>query len=197
MSDAPRPPFVRFEVRSIEDRNASIAAGHYVGTDVIYALVTPAGSKDCVEKIATDWLQGIKEGVDQDRVPALWYQEYKAALKMFEESRETPEFGTPITQLAFLTPSQGKVCLDINVRTVEELADANEETLQRIGMGSRALKQQAQAWLDSLDQSATAKELEALRVTNAELVARDFEREKELADLKAAVAAITAEKVGA
>ena len=29
-----RPPFVRFEVRAEEDRQASIEAGHYVGKDV-------------------------------------------------------------------------------------------------------------------------------------------------------------------
>ena len=45
-----RPPFVNFEVRAEEDRTASIEQGHYVAVDVDYALITPAGSRDCVER---------------------------------------------------------------------------------------------------------------------------------------------------
>jgi predicted RecB family nuclease len=51
-------------------------------------------------------------------------------------------------------PAQIKTLLDINVRTVEELAAANEETLNRVGMGGRALKQKAIIWLESSKRSA-------------------------------------------
>ena len=40
-----RPPYVQFEMRAVEDRQASIDAGHYVAKDVAYAIITPAGSR--------------------------------------------------------------------------------------------------------------------------------------------------------
>jgi hypothetical protein len=52
MADELKPPYVRFEVRSVEDRTASIESGHYVGKDVIFAIVTPAGTRDRIEREA-------------------------------------------------------------------------------------------------------------------------------------------------
>lgn len=179
-----RPPYVRFETRSIEDRNATLEAGHYVGKDVVYALITPAGSKDCIEKVADDWIVGLKEAVQQDRFPESWLREYKAALAAYIEGREAPLNGTAVEDLPNISPSHARICIDIGVRTVEQLAESNEETLQRIGMGGRALKQRAQAWLDSADQGKASAELEALRVEIAALKQRDEEREKELAELR-------------
>jgi hypothetical protein len=68
---------------------------------------------------------------------------YQQALENYKQSRETPEQGIAIKDWPGASPAQIKTLLDINVRTVEELAAANEETLMRIGMGGRALKQKA------------------------------------------------------
>lgn len=184
MAEEPRPSYVRFEIRSVEDRNATIEQGHYVGRDVVFALITPAGTRDCVEKVAEEWLKGVKEGVDQERIPHSWLVEYTKAFEYFKETREVPEMGTPVGNLPSISPSHAKICLDINVRTIEQLAEANEETVSRIGMGGRALKERARAWLDSADQGKTAAELEALRSEIKTLRERDEAREKELAKLK-------------
>lgn len=185
MSDEPKPPYVQFEYRSVEDREASEKEGHFVGKDVIFVLVTPAGTRDRIEREVDDWLNSLDEGIKQERIPAFWGQAYRKALEDFKESRETPEFGTPIKDWPSVSASQVKLLLDINVRTVEQLAEANEETVQRIGMGGRALKAKAQAWLDSSkDTGKVASELEALREEIKALKTRDDEREKELAKLK-------------
>lgn len=195
MADEPKPPYVQFENRVVEDREASITAGHYVGKDVVFAIVTPAGTRDRIERDAEEWLGNIAEGVKQERIPAAWHDIYKRALKDFRESRETPEFGTPIMDWPGASPAQIKLLLDINVRTIEELSEANEETVARIGMGGRALKQKAKAWLDaSGGKGKVAAELDALRVQNEQLLARDKEREEEFAKLKAQVQALTAKE---
>lgn len=188
MSDSePKPPYVQFEYRSVEDREASEEAGHYVGKDVVFACVTPAGTRDRIEREANDWLNSIDEGIKQERIPSVWGPIYRRALKDFEESRETPEFGAPIKDWPSVSAAQVKLLLDINVRTIEQLAEANEETVQRIGMGGRALKQKAQAWLDSSkDAGKVAAELDALREEVKALKLRDDEREKELAKLQKA-----------
>lgn len=185
MSDTPQPAYVIFELRAVEDRNATIEAGHVVYKDVAYAIVTPAGTKDRIEKEAEAWLRDLEEGVHQERIPAAWLQAYRQAFKAWEESREVPEIGIPITSWPGVTPAQAKMLLDLNFRTVEQLAEATEEGMARMGMGGRALKSKAQAFLDAAnDTGKTAEELASLRQQVETLLARDAERETELAKLK-------------
>jgi hypothetical protein len=191
VNDTPKPPYVQFELRAVEDRSGSTEAGHYKAKDVIFAIVTPSGTRDRLEKEAEEWLRGIEEGVKQERIPSEWLRAYRHALQMFKESHENPEFGTPVKDWPSISPAQVRMLMDINLRTVEDLAAANEEALARIGMGARALKAKAQAWLDSsAGQGKLASELESLRTKNAELAARDKERDEQLKTLQAQVEAL-------
>lgn len=178
MDNLPKPAYVRFEYRPVENRTETIEAGHIVYDDVLFAIVTPAGTRDQVEKPAEDWLNSVREGVQQERIPAEWLDSYTKALQRFRDSNENTEFGTSIKEWPAATPAQIKTCLAANILSIEDLAAATEEAVSRIGMGGRALKAKAQAWLDS---SATtgiaAEELNALRQKNEELEARDKERE--------------------
>lgn len=170
MADEPRPAYVRFEARSEEDREATIAAGHYVGRDVIFAIVTPTGSRDSVERKVEDWLESVREGVKQERIPESWLHAYERSLDNFKNSRDDPENGAPIKDWPGASPAQVKMLLDMNIRTVEELAVANEETVTRIGMGGRALKQKAVIWLEQAsDHGKTSEKLGALEIENKEL----------------------------
>ena len=65
-----RPPYVQFELRAVEDRSALIETGHYGSKDVAFALITPAGSKDRVERNAEEWLEHIRTQVEEERFPA-------------------------------------------------------------------------------------------------------------------------------
>lgn len=169
MSD-PKPPYVQFEIRAVEDRSASEESGHYVARDVTFAIVTPSGTRDRLEKVALDWIAGLEEGVKQERIPASWLDAYRDALKRFENNQEAPEFGTPLRDWAGVSPAQLRILQDSGCRSVEDVAEAHEELLGRIGMGSRALKERAQAWIDSAnDVGKVAAELENLRVVKSEL----------------------------
>lgn len=164
MEQKARPPYVMFETRAVEDREASLAAGHYVGKDVNYAIVTPSGSKDRMEKVAEEWLASMEEGVRQERIPGEWLEAYTKKYRTWVETREVPEDGTSILGWPAVSPAQAKAILDANVRTLEDLAEANEATLTAIGMGARALKEKAIAWLDTANSTGkTAEELDDLR----------------------------------
>ena len=63
MSEDAKPPFVIFETRAVEDREQSIAEGHYVAKDVNYAIITPAGTKDRIEKVAEDFAAEVAKAV--------------------------------------------------------------------------------------------------------------------------------------
>lgn len=188
----PKPPFVRFEARPVEDRTASQEAGHYVYKDVVYALITPAGTKDCIEKVAEDWLRDTEEGVRQERLPQSWLDAWKFAYKSWVENREIPVNGIPLDAWPAISPAQHKNCLDANIRTVEELAEATEEGLSRLGMGARALKEKAKAYLEtSADTGKVSEELAAMRNQIDALLTRDKEREEELKKLVAENAKLT------
>lgn len=184
MSEA-RPPYVKFEIRAVEDRTATIEQGRPMHKDVDFAIITPAGSKDRIEKEAEAWLRDLADMVHQERFPATWLQAYKQAYQAFKENREAPEHGIPLADWPGVTPAQVNMLQDIGIRTVEHMAEATEEALNYIGMGARALKAKAQAYLDAAkDGGKTSEELAALRTQIEQLLARDKERDERLSALE-------------
>lgn len=192
MSAEPSPPYVVFETRAVEDRAASIEAGHFVHKDVHYAIITPAGTRDRIEKEAELWLKDLETGVQQERMPAHWLAAFRRAYEDWKANRETPEFGIPVGDWPGISPATVRTLQDIGLRTVEQVAEANEEAVARIGMGGRALKAKAQAFLDAAsDTGKVAAELETLRAKITELETRDTEREEELKKLRIANKALS------
>lgn len=180
-----RPPYVEFEVRPVEDRNASIREGRYIAKDVIFALVTPSGSKDRVERIATEWLAHIAEEARKGRFNQSWVDYYQSGYQRFKEGQEIPEFGTALRQWPGISPAQLKMLTDINIRTVEDLASATEEAVSHMGMGSRALIQRAKEFLANIDVNRPAEEVAALREEVARLTATNADLQKSIAELQA------------
>jgi len=161
-----RPPYVAFEVRAEEDRNASIEAGYYKAKDVDYALITPAGSKDRVEQKVGEWFDKLQEQVMQERFPAEWLAKFQENYKLWKNGQEVPLTGTSVKNWPMLSPSQRTALLGLHVHTVEDLAAANEEVIVRLGMGGRSLRDKAREWLASTGGEAgkQAEQLVALRV---------------------------------
>lgn len=179
-----RPPYVQFELRAVEDRAASIQTGHYVAKDLAFAIITPAGSKDRIEKIAEDWLRDMAEQVRQERLPAEWLAHYKTLYTAWKEGQDLPENGTPIRTWAVVSPAQIEMLMALRIRTVEDLASANEEAIARMGMGGRTLKQKAADWLSSA--ASTGRGVEAAASLRAENEALKLEVDR----LKSAVASM-------
>lgn len=144
-----RPPYVMFEKRAEEDREASIKAGHFVARDVDYVIITPAGSKDRIERVVKDWLAKLEQDVREERFPAEWHQAYLRGYAHWRETQEIPLDGTDIRNWPVLSPAQVKTLQAMNIRTVEALASCTEEAIMRLGMGGRALKQQAMDYLQN------------------------------------------------
>jgi hypothetical protein len=161
-----RPPYVEFKQVAVEDRNASIEAGHRVTKNVNMAYVMQIGSKDQTEKIAEDWIAQLKRKAMENEYPEAWANHFETKFKDWMAGRETPENGYPIREWAVLSPAEVENLLSIKIRTVEDLAAATEELLQK-SLGLRTLKQKAQAWLESANSSA--EKLTALSIENVQL----------------------------
>lgn len=186
-----RPPYVVFEVQAVEDRNASIAAGHYVSKDVVFAVITPQGSKDRLPRVATEWLEMLKAQVQEGRFPDEWYRAFQRAHDAYLQGQELPENGTAVKNWPGASPAQVQTLLNFGLRTVEDLAAANEEALSRLGMGGRALKQKAVEWLaSSQDLGKQSEKITQLTIENDQLREQITAQSKSIADLSSKVEAL-------
>lgn len=193
-----RPPYIVFRTDTVEDRNKTIAAGHYVGQDVDMVIVSPIGSKDRIERVWTDFVKMKEQEVSEGRFNPMWLQAYKSIYKDWKEGKNLPENGTPILTWPLLSPSQAQVILNANIRTVEDLAQATEQAINAIGMGARALVQKAQEWVaSSNDIGRVIEESVSLKVENAMLKARVEELEQANAAFKAQIGVSRQEEVEA
>lgn len=181
-----RPPYVQFERRPIEDRDASIKAGRIVCKDVDFVQITPIGSRDVIDKTIPDWFEGLDTQANGGRIPAAWVSQYKAAYKAWQDGQEIPVNGTPIRGWGLISPAMQENCTRANVRTVEDLAQANEESLWRIGMGALDLKNKAIQWIKA--QTGPGKLVKENEDLKAKVAAQDVRLEtltKQVADLMA------------
>jgi hypothetical protein len=167
-----RPPYIEFKVMTEEDRAESIATGSYKTRDVDYVSIIPSGDRHLrVDRKVDEWLEQVAQKVKAGTGNAQHLDYFRSAYKIWKETQEVPLSGTPIKQWPALSPSQVTNILSANIRTVEDLACANEDTMGRIGMGGRALKEKAIAWLGAASNTGKiAEENAAMKVQLTQLM---------------------------
>lgn len=165
-----RPAYVRFVRRPVEDKAASLAAGHYIAKDVDWALITPPYSKDVVELKVEAWLKNLVLDVQNDRLPKAWADSYRDAYDKWKRGEEMPLNGTAIRGWGMIGPAQQETLVRMNILTVEDLAAVNDEGIRRIGMGAIDLKNKATAWIQqNKDRGPLVQEVAAVKAENAAL----------------------------
>jgi hypothetical protein len=165
--EAERPAYVRFEVRAIPDAEATLAAGHHVSKDENWVLVTPPYSKDCVESPAEKWFAQKEIDVRNGRVPQRHMDMWKDAYKRWLAGLDEPINGTSVKEWNAISPAQCKNLLAVNIRTIEDVAAANDEGLRRMGMGGVDLRNKARVWLQAAkDHGPLINEVTSLKKEN-------------------------------
>jgi hypothetical protein len=188
--DNDRPPYVTWETRPVEDRNASLSAGHYVSKDVDFAVITRPGSRDSIDKEALVWLADLREKSRKGELPPRWYESFAESYKFWKAGEETPLVGTSIKDWPTISPAARKDLLAAGIRTVEDLAEFPESDLAVIGTGALAYKMKAQAWLKAAnDTGKVAEQLAAMTVQISELTRLTREQAAELDSLRPKVKA--------
>lgn len=177
-----RPPHVEFELRPVEDREASIQAGQKIMKDQEYALIYPRGGKDKVRKIVPSTpVPGTFPSPDYQEFTAKFGKQYEA----WKQGLEIPVEGTDLRVFPLLTPAQIENCRTFHIFTVEQLAEASEEAMKNIGMGSRNLKMTAQRWLEFGDDGGKqVSRIEDLEVKNESLMSHVEQLESEIKEMK-------------
>lgn len=152
-----RPPYIEFKVMTEEDRDQSIATGSFKSRDVDFVSIMPAGDRNLkVDRRVDEWLDQLTQRVKQGMGNVQHLDYFKSAYKLWKETQEMPVNGIAIKLWPVVSPSQAQNILSANIRTVEDLAQANEEALRRIGMGARALKEKAISWLSAANDTGKA-----------------------------------------
>ena len=80
--------------------------------------------------------------------PVTYAQRFNSQYIRFKDNRAQVQEGTPLSELPFLTEGKRMELRALSVHTAEVLASIDGPNLQRLGMGGRELKNQAQAFLD-------------------------------------------------
>lgn len=145
-----RPPYVRFERQVVEDKAASLAAGHYVGKDVDFVLITPPGSKDEMISKVDRWFETTERNVRDGRMNPKWLELWREGYTRWKQGQEMPLNGTAIRGWGLISPAQQETLIRLHIMTIEDLAVINDEGIRRIGMGAMELRTKAKNWLQSM-----------------------------------------------
>jgi len=183
-------PHIRFETRTEEDRNLSIDAGHIVYKDVDWIIVTPHGARDSNEDRAVEWIEKKAQASRQGNYDIELLKQIRKAYEAYKEGKELPIEGTPLAMLPHLfTPAEIANCKTLNIFSLETLAVANEETIARLGMGGREIKNRAtEAVRHAGTGSGEALKVSALQAENADLKTRVTDLEHVIRDLQSQMA---------
>ncbi len=164
--------YVTFEKGEVEDRTETLAKGFYVPKEVIYAVLTPIGSRDLTYREVNTWFKQLEKDAEDERIPYELVSNYRAKYEAWLKNEEIPDEGISIKLWPALSPAERTLLLGMHITTVEKLSDLNEEAILAIGMGGRRMVQRAKDWLKSNDKAASVAEVTKLRDENESMKQR-------------------------
>lgn len=149
MSDS-KGLFVRFELRAVEDQEASLREGRPCFRDVEYIEIHVPGDKTNVPH---------RPATAEDK------QVHEAVYKAFQAGLGEVLNGQPLKEWTQIRPAELKMLAHANVHTVEALAQLSDENAARIGP-VKVLRDKA---IQHLADSKASAPLEAMRLQVEEL----------------------------
>lgn len=182
MNNEERPPYVVFETIQIEDRAASLAAGHHVEKDLHIANITRPGSRDTLVKDAEAWIKELKALAKNGQIPVSWPPHFEGMYKTWLSGETAAVNGTPIKGWSQIGNAMQKLLINAGIVTVEDLASLPDGDVGLIGTGAISVKAKAVAFLK--EANGTGK----LVQENAAMKAQMDAMQKQMAEMAAVVA---------
>ena len=155
------PPYLDFSVTA---KRKVRGEGEVYFEDCEIVTSTPMGdNKTQVIKEVDDWLSHLKEREHHHMISPKFLKFCEDSYNAWKENRAAPINGTPFEQCSILSPAEIEMVRQANIRSVDDLANCNDEGLQAIGMGARKLKDKAKAYLDNVkDHGAVSEKMVAM-----------------------------------
>jgi hypothetical protein len=150
----------RFFIHTVQDAKKSKEEGRPIFKDIECVEIRMAANKQTVAVFPAHefWAWGEIDGIRQKVTYAMRFADQ---YKRFKASEAQVMTGTPLEELPFLTQAKRSELKALSIYTAEALATLDGQPLKQLGMGGRALKEQAQAYLDRSTDSATVTRLAA------------------------------------
>lgn len=174
--------YVKFYRQWVRNNFKSNQEGREVGENQDFVLIIcPGQPKSEVRRKAND----------NDK------QQYRNEWRAYEEGKECQMTGTPIEMLPGLPHGMADSLKAFYIYTIEQMASLPDISLQKIGMGGNAIRQNAQAYLNKSSAESTAlkaeitemtKQLQEAHLTIEEQSAKLEKANAELAELRGQVA---------
>lgn len=121
-----------FGLHAVEDTAASDEAGHPVYKEKDYVrIISPGNDKEIIHREVTD--------DDKSRWPREW--------AAYQNKEEVPVEGTILTEWPQISRAQALTLEGMHVKTVEQLAEINDQAISNMGMGFRDLKNKAREFV--------------------------------------------------
>jgi hypothetical protein len=172
---------VRFYKRAVQQDQASLEAGRPIFKDFDFVHICVAG--DSLTEIDTYAL-----GSHKTRFPIQW-----ANYMNRQGAHDEEVVGTPVTEWPIVSKSQAEELRALKFYTVESIANASDQHLQRIGMAAGmspfAFRDKAKAFLNLATNAAeTDKREHEINALKEELAKKDLETAKIKAETDAKLA---------
>lgn len=147
----------RFYIRPVKNEFKSNEAGRAIFEDREYVEIIIPGNRGT-----------MVDAPVREEHKMRWPQRYAA----FKAGAEQATEGTPIEEWAAITRSQAEELKHVNVRTVEILANLDDQNLQRaVPMGGHALRDKARRFIEQAQGAAPAEALAAKVEEQADMMA--------------------------
>ena len=172
---------VRFYKRAIQQDQASLEAGRPIFKDFDFVHICVAG--DSLTEIDTYALASHRT-----RFPIQW-----ANYMNRQGANDQEVVGTPVTEWPLVSKSQAEELRAMKFQTVESIASASDQQLQRMGMAAGmspfAFRDKAKAFLNLATNAAeTDKREHEINALKEELAKKDLETAKIKAETDAKIA---------
>lgn len=159
------------------DHEAIDGQGHYREVEWVEYAKKGTNGATTVEKVSR-MMKGD---------PILW-NVIKPAYDHWKTGQQEPVDGTPLSVWPGVSTSQAEHLKLLHLRSVEDVAQANDATLERVGMGARALREKARAFVQAKQgQAVVADAMAAKDAQIAALTERLADLSKTVESLKSAM----------
>jgi len=157
MADEKPHLFVEFFTDAIENPSLSAKEGRPIFEDKEFVRIRFAGDQKNVLVAPAHMAGTVRD--EMTNKPLTYAQRFPKHYEAFKAGLAYIGGGTPIKEAPFLTEANRKELAALNIHTLEALAELDGAALARLGMGGRALKDKAIAFIAKASGSADVTRL--------------------------------------